>query len=237
MHIVCIGGGPGGLCFSVLAERANPAHHFLVEQDRLIYRHLTRHAVRWDSLAVIHGGKTDHIGEVGFSAVVRKQLLLDLQCHARELGVELLFQHEVPDPRAHLPAERNQNELARLASRHSRALTRVLPASDEGASRSRTAVSRTMQTWRAASRSARSCLTPGPEVPACPGARASTGRWRRADAWPLLAASATPYTPTSAVPLAMDRSDMGRVLDEFAHAARRASGLGFRFLQAPLRPT
>jgi 2-polyprenyl-6-methoxyphenol hydroxylase-like FAD-dependent oxidoreductase len=37
MHIGCIGGGPGGLYFSVLAKRANPAHHFLVEQDRLIY--------------------------------------------------------------------------------------------------------------------------------------------------------------------------------------------------------
>jgi anthraniloyl-CoA monooxygenase len=105
MHIVCIGGGPGGLYFSVLAKRANPAHHFLVEQDRLIYPHLTRHAVRWDSLAVIQGGKTDHIGGVGFSAVERKQLLLDLQRHARELGVELLFQHEVPDPRAHLDAD------------------------------------------------------------------------------------------------------------------------------------
>ena len=71
MRIVCIGGGPGGPYFSVLAKRANPAHHirvfernraddtfgfgvgfsdatmdFLVEQDRLIYPHLMRHAVR-----------------------------------------------------------------------------------------------------------------------------------------------------------------------------------------------
>ena len=130
MRIVCIGGGPGGLYFSVLAKRANPAHHisvyernraddtfgfgvvfsdattdFLVEQDRLIYPRLTRRAVRWDSVAVIHGGKTDHIGGVGFSAVERKQLLLDLQCHARELGVELLFQNEVPDPRSHMDAD------------------------------------------------------------------------------------------------------------------------------------
>lgn len=126
MRIVCIGGGPGGLYFSVLAKRANPAHHisvyernraggtfgfgvvfsdatldFLVEQDRLIYPHLTRHAVRWDCVAMIHGGKTDQIGGVGFSAVERKQL----QCHARELGLELFFQHEVPDPRADLDVE------------------------------------------------------------------------------------------------------------------------------------
>lgn len=74
---------------------------FLVEQDRLIYPHLMRHAVRWDSVAMIHGGKPDHIGGVGFSAVERKQL----QCHARELGVELFFQHEVPDPRAHLDVD------------------------------------------------------------------------------------------------------------------------------------
>ena len=54
---------------------------------------------------MIHGGKTDHIGEVGFSAVERKQLLLDLQRHARELGVELFFQREVPDPRAYLDVD------------------------------------------------------------------------------------------------------------------------------------
>jgi anthraniloyl-CoA monooxygenase len=48
--------------------------------------------------------------------------------------------------------------------------------------------------------------------------------------WPLLAASAVPYTPASPVPAAMDAADMERVTREFAAATRRAAGAGVQVL-------
>ncbi|HEY7983350.1 MAG TPA: FAD-dependent monooxygenase [Ktedonobacterales bacterium] len=45
----------------------------------------------------------------------------------------------------------------------------------------------------------------------------------RAGGWPLLAASARPYTPASQVPRAMDRALMDRVREAWASAARRAA--------------
>lgn len=130
VRIVCIGGGPGGLYFSVLAKVANPAHEisvyernqphdtfgfgvvfsdattgFLSEQDRRSYPELIRHAMRWDPFTVIHQGKVVRIGGVGFSAVERKELLLVLRDQARELGVDLVFQREVADPREHPGAD------------------------------------------------------------------------------------------------------------------------------------
>jgi anthraniloyl-CoA monooxygenase len=52
--------------------------------------------------------------------------------------------------------------------------------------------------------------------------------------WPLLAASALPYTPRSAVPKAMDAADMERVREEFAAAAGRAAEAGFDGLELDL---
>jgi anthraniloyl-CoA monooxygenase len=53
----------------------------------------------------------------------------------------------------------------------------------------------------------------------------------REGAWPLLSASALPYTPKSQVPKAMDRADMDRVCDSFIAAARMADEVGFDLLQ------
>ena len=130
MRIVCIGGGPGGLYFSILAKRANPAHKvtvyernrphdtfgfgvvfsdatmdFLARQDQGTYRDLMKRVTRWDSFTVIHRGRVNSVRGIGFSAIERRQLLLLLQQQARDLGVELLFQHEVTDPNAHLTAD------------------------------------------------------------------------------------------------------------------------------------
>jgi anthraniloyl-CoA monooxygenase len=52
--------------------------------------------------------------------------------------------------------------------------------------------------------------------------------------WPLLAASAIPYTPASPVPSAMDGGDLERVAAEFAAAARRAAGAGVQVLLVDL---
>ncbi|WP_019997434.1 bifunctional salicylyl-CoA 5-hydroxylase/oxidoreductase [Aureimonas ureilytica] len=50
-------------------------------------------------------------------------------------------------------------------------------------------------------------------------------------AWPLLSASALPYLQHSAVPKAMDRADMDRVLADFVAATRRAAEAGVDWLE------
>ena len=49
--------------------------------------------------------------------------------------------------------------------------------------------------------------------------------------WPLLSASALPWSEGSAVPRAMDRSDMDRVRDEFVAATRMAERSGFDMVE------
>ncbi len=61
--------------------------------------------------------------------------------------------------------------------------------------------------------------------------------WQEADAplesgnWPVMAASAVPWSPRNQVPKAMDRGDMDRVLDEFVRAARMAARAGFDMIE------
>jgi anthraniloyl-CoA monooxygenase len=52
-----------------------------------------------------------------------------------------------------------------------------------------------------------------------------------AGAWPIIAASATPYAPGMATPRAMDRNDMDRVRDEFVRATRLAADAGFDLIE------
>ena len=54
------------------------------------------------------------------------------------------------------------------------------------------------------------------------------------DAWELLSASATPYTPRSRTPRAMEGTDLDRIRDQFADAATRADTAGFDLLQVNL---
>ncbi|MDQ3706292.1 MAG: FAD-dependent monooxygenase [Chloroflexota bacterium] len=49
--------------------------------------------------------------------------------------------------------------------------------------------------------------------------------------WPLIAASAIPYTLSGQVPKEMDRADMDRVRDDFVRSARMAHEAGFDLLQ------
>lgn len=52
-----------------------------------------------------------------------------------------------------------------------------------------------------------------------------------ADNWPLLAASAVPWSERNTVPKAMDRADMDRVRDEFVAAAEMADRAGFDMVE------
>jgi len=117
-----VGGGPGGLFFSILARRSDPSREVVVYErnapdatfgfgvvfsDRTLdnlehadaetYRALTEAGARWTDIEVRHGGRPVRCGGNGFSAISRKQLLLILQGRARKLGVDLRFGSEVPD--------------------------------------------------------------------------------------------------------------------------------------------
>jgi anthraniloyl-CoA monooxygenase len=49
--------------------------------------------------------------------------------------------------------------------------------------------------------------------------------------WPVISASAIPYTAANQIPRAMDRADMDRVVDEFRRAAIRGERCGFDMLE------
>ncbi|MFN2595133.1 MAG: FAD-dependent monooxygenase [Actinomycetota bacterium] len=51
------------------------------------------------------------------------------------------------------------------------------------------------------------------------------------EAWQLFAASSIPYTPRSSVPIAMDRSTMDKVIEDFVRATRLAQEAGFDMLE------
>ena len=94
MNIVCIGGGPAGLYFAVLAKRADPARRitvyerdrpddtfgfgvvfsdatmgFLAEQDRVTYPAVMAHATRWDPITIRHDGRVVRAGGIGFAVI------------------------------------------------------------------------------------------------------------------------------------------------------------------------
>lgn len=122
MKILCVGGGPAGLYFSILMKRQDPTHEitviernrpddtfgfgvvfsertlsYLQNQDGVVYREITRSSQTWDPIEVHFQGKTLFCYGNGFSAIARKRLLTILQQRARELGVEMCFQTEFDD--------------------------------------------------------------------------------------------------------------------------------------------
>jgi anthraniloyl-CoA monooxygenase len=130
VRIACVGGGPAGLYFAVLAKRAAPSREitiserdraddtfgfgvvfsdatvgFLADQDRETYPRVLAHARRWDPITIRHGGRVVRAGGIGFAAVERRRLLAVLREEALALGVEIVDRHEVPDPRQLLDAD------------------------------------------------------------------------------------------------------------------------------------
>ena len=120
MRIVCVGGGPGGLYFAVLMNKADPRHQIRVvernrpddtfgfgvvfsdatmagiaDADSEAYRGIARHLVHWDDIDVHYRGERITSTGHGFSGMSRHTLLRVLQEQARAAGVELCFEREI----------------------------------------------------------------------------------------------------------------------------------------------
>ena len=124
MNIVCIGGGPAGLYFSLLMKKQDPAHRItviernrpydtfgwgvvfsdqtlgkLVNSDEPTARAILQSFNHWDDIDVFFKGEKVTSGGHGFCGIGRKRLLNILQQRCEELGVELVFETDVQDDR------------------------------------------------------------------------------------------------------------------------------------------
>ncbi|MEQ8818437.1 MAG: bifunctional salicylyl-CoA 5-hydroxylase/oxidoreductase [Thalassobaculum sp.] len=122
MRISIIGGGPAGLYFAILMKAARPAVDITVYErnrpddtfgfgvvfsdetletferyDPASYRSITEHFAYWDDIEIHFKGSVHRIGGNGFCGCARPTLLRLLHRRCRDLGVELLFEHEVTD--------------------------------------------------------------------------------------------------------------------------------------------
>jgi anthraniloyl-CoA monooxygenase len=129
MRIVCLGGGPAGLYFSILAKKANPSWDLTVVErnrpddtfgwgvvfsdktmdgfksiDPETHSAITQAFRHWDDIDVHFKGRTVTSGGHGFCGIARITLLEILQRRAKDLGVRLQFQTEVTDPAAYARA-------------------------------------------------------------------------------------------------------------------------------------
>ncbi|PLY46365.1 oxidoreductase [Janthinobacterium sp. ROICE36] len=125
MNIVCIGGGPAGLYFSLLMKKQNPAHRItviernrpydtfgwgvvfsdqtlgnLASADEPTARAILQAFNHWDAIEIHFKGETVRSGGHGFCGIGRKRLLNILQARCEELGVQLVFETEVQDDQA-----------------------------------------------------------------------------------------------------------------------------------------
>jgi anthraniloyl-CoA monooxygenase len=127
MKVAVLGAGPAGLYFAISMKLRNPAHEVtvfernraddtfgwgvvlsaetldnLAANDAVSAGWIREHFAYWDDIAVLHKGvRTVSTGH-GFCGIGRERLLLLLQRRARELGVDLVFETEIADPRPYM---------------------------------------------------------------------------------------------------------------------------------------
>jgi anthraniloyl-CoA monooxygenase len=119
VRIVCIGGGPAGLFFSILMKAARPDTQTVVYErnrptdtfgwgvvfsdqtlgniaaaDPATYERIVESFVHWDDIDVHYHGRVIRAGGQGFAGIARKRLLAILQERAMALGVDLRFEVE-----------------------------------------------------------------------------------------------------------------------------------------------
>ncbi|MEV6331562.1 FAD-dependent monooxygenase [Streptomyces sp. NPDC051909] len=125
MKITIVGGGPGGLYFSILMKRQDPSHEITVYErnaegstygwgvtywaallDKLragdpeSAEAIAAASVTWtDGVAIVRDERTVHRGDAGFG-IGRRRMLALLADRARELGVRVEHEHPVNGPDA-----------------------------------------------------------------------------------------------------------------------------------------
>ena len=155
MRIAIVGGGPGGLYFSILLKKLDPPHEVVVYErnapddtfgfgvvfsdetlDRVRgrrparrYAEITRRFARWSEIDVHYRGEVDHLRRPRLLGA-RAQASCSTSCSARaaELGVDLRFRTEARrelDGRPRRRRRRRQQHAARAATR-----TRSSPSLD-----------------------------------------------------------------------------------------------------------
>lgn len=127
MKVAVLGGGPAGLYFAISMKLRNSAHDItvvernkpddtfgwgvvlsaetldnLTRNDPVSAVWIKRYFAYWDDIAVVYKDvRTVSTGH-GFCGIGRKRLLMLLQRRARELGINLVFETEAPDPRPYM---------------------------------------------------------------------------------------------------------------------------------------
>jgi anthraniloyl-CoA monooxygenase len=125
MKIACLGGGPAGLYFSILAKKARPDWDLTVfernppgntfgwgvvfsdktmegfrDADPETYGAITSAFRHWDDIDIFFRGRKLTSGGHGFCGIARTRLLEILENRALELGVSIEHGREVADPAA-----------------------------------------------------------------------------------------------------------------------------------------
>jgi anthraniloyl-CoA monooxygenase len=123
VKIACLGGGPGGLAFAILAKKLEPARSVEVwdrnppgatygfgvvlsddalaairRADEPIHDAIVAERAHWSEIDVHVRGRVHTSGGHGFSALSRKRLVTIMQERARDLGVTLHHSASAPLP-------------------------------------------------------------------------------------------------------------------------------------------